>query len=198
MMKKEVLVEGKRFLSHPSGVGHQLSYAMRYLIPTLLVFAGVVAAMYYGGLGNATVPTTYLQSPMYDTTNLETLSLDAFFSFDFYCNSSAIGKPITLTPKIPAFSGSSNPTYSPSPFPATAVPNYGCESLPVSGGLSAVCCSSPIVNSIVISPFVFIVAVLTLVGWFIFAVFCGVGMAALPYDWLNEFKHRPKPITTQV
>jgi hypothetical protein len=185
-------------LSHFSGVGHQLSYAMRYLIPTLLVFAGIVAAMYYGGLGNATVPTTYLQSPMYDTTNLETLSLDAFFSFDFYCNSSASGKPITLTPKIPALSGTENPTFSPIAFPATNLPDFGCGSLPLSSGLFPVCCSAPVVNSIVISPFVFIVAVLTLVGWLIFSIFCGVGMAALPYDWLNEFKHRPRPITTQV
>ncbi|KAJ3252554.1 hypothetical protein HK103_001406 [Boothiomyces macroporosus] len=57
------------------------------------------------------------------------------------------------------------------------------------------CCKVPAVNDVVVSPGVFIVAVMTLVGWAIFSVFCGVGMAALPYDWLNEFKHRPKPIT---
>lgn len=44
---------------------------------------------------------------------------------------------------------------------------------------------------------VFVVAITTLIGWLIFAVFCGVGMVSLPYDWLNEFKYRPKPITAQ-
>jgi LMBR1 domain-containing protein 1 len=48
---------------------------------------------------------------------------------------------------------------------------------------------------VVASPIVFIVAIVTLVGWLIFSVFAGVGMVSLPYDWLNEFKHRPKPIT---
>ena len=54
------------------------------------------------------------------------------------------------------------------------------------------------VNSIVVSIGVFVVAVVTMVGWVLFAVFGGVGMTQLPYDMLNEFKHRPKPITRQV
>ncbi len=56
----------------------------------------------------------------------------------------------------------------------------------------------PVTNSVVVSVGVFVVAVTTLVGWIIFAVFAGVGMSALPFDMLNEFKHRPKPITKQV
>ena len=51
------------------------------------------------------------------------------------------------------------------------------------------------VNNVVASPIVFIVAIVTLLGWLFFSIFAGVGMVALPFDWLNEFKHRPKPIT---
>ena len=39
---------------------------------------------------------------------------------------------------------------------------------------------------------------MTLLGWCLFSVFAGVGMTQLPYDLLNEFKHRPKPITREV
>lgn len=152
--------------------------------------------MYYGGLGYATIKTTYLQSPLYETTELESQSLDAFFSFGFYCNSSASGVPITLNPKIPTFSGSSAITFTPSAEANTNLPDFGCSAI-VNNRLQAVCCSSPVINSVVVSPIVFIVATLTLIGWFVFSVFAGVGMSSLPYDWLNEFKHRPKPITAQ-
>ncbi|KAJ3346543.1 hypothetical protein HDU91_007013 [Kappamyces sp. JEL0680] len=175
--------------------GQQFAYALKYIIPTLVFFAAIVAGMYYGGLAYATINTTYLQSPMYDTTDLETKSLDAFFSFSFYCNSSANGVPISLNPKIPVIIGGTYPTFSPSPAAGTNSPDFLCPSVPTSNGLTAVCCSTPVVNSVVVSPLVFIVAVLTLLGWAIFSVFCGVGMAALPYDMLHEFKHRPRPIT---
>jgi LMBR1 domain-containing protein 1 len=52
-----------------------------------------------------------------------------------------------------------------------------------------------VINSVVASPIVFLVGVMTLVGWLIFSVFAGVGLASLPYDWLLDFKYRPKPIT---
>jgi LMBR1 domain-containing protein 1 len=54
------------------------------------------------------------------------------------------------------------------------------------------------INSILVSPLVFTIAILTLVGWCIFSVFGGVGLASLPYDLLNEYKHRSRPITRQV
>jgi uncharacterized protein (UPF0335 family) len=36
---------------------------------------------------------------------------------------------------------------------------------------------------------------MTLIGWLIFSVFCGVGFSSLPYDWLLDFKYRAQPIT---
>lgn len=60
------------------------------------------------------------------------------------------------------------------------------------------CCKTAAVYSVVVSIGVFIVAVVTLVGWCIFAIFGGVGMVALPYDLLNDFKHRSRPITKVV
>jgi LMBR1 domain-containing protein 1 len=34
-----------------------------------------------------------------------------------------------------------------------------------------------------------------LIGWVLFAVFGGIGLVALPIDLIQEFQHRPKPIT---
>jgi hypothetical protein len=152
--------------------------------------------MYLGGnMGQASIKTTYLQSPIFDTTVLELDSLDPFFGFTFYCNSTL--PVLTLNPKIPTLSGTlSNTTYDTSKavFAGTNKPDYGCSAI-TSAGLVAVCCSTPIINSVLVSPVVFVIAVLTLIGWAVFAAFCGVGMASLPYDWLNEFTHRPRPIT---
>jgi hypothetical protein len=166
------------------------------MMPTIVIFGGIVAGMYFGGLAYASIDTTYLQSPMYETTELETKSLDAFFSFLFYCNSTMNNQPITLNPRIPVIIGGTNPTYTPSAVGSTNVPDFNCGSVAKANGLTAICCSTPAINSVVVSPIVFVVAVLTLIGWAIFSVFCGVGMAALPYDWLYEFKHRPRPITS--
>jgi LMBR1 domain-containing protein 1 len=166
--------------------GGQLGYAIKYIIPTLLVFGGIVAGMYFGGLGYADIPTTYLQAPLIETTELELNSLDAFFSFNFYCNSTAMGNPFALNPRSPLEANATAPVFIPIPFGDSGKPGFGCNTI---------CCRVNAVNSVVASPVVFVVAITTLVGWAIFSVFAGVGMAALPYDWLNDFKHRPKPIT---
>jgi LMBR1 domain-containing protein 1 len=170
----------------PRSGGGQFGYAIKYIIPTLIVFGGIVAAMYLGGLGYAEIQTTYLQAPLIDTTDLELNSLDSFFSFQFYCDANAMGTPITLTPRAPLEANATAPVFIPVPYGDTGKPTFGCTSI---------CCRVGAVNSVVSSPVVFLIAVTTLVGWAIFSVFAGVGMAALPYDWLNEFKHRPRPIT---
>ncbi|KAJ1507192.1 hypothetical protein HMI54_015788 [Coelomomyces lativittatus] len=65
------------------------------------------------------------------------------------------------------------------------------------GALNA-CNETSTVNTIHVSPLISTVAYATLVGWFLFAVFCGVGLVALPFDLLMEFKNRPKPIKADV
>jgi len=41
---------------------------------------------------------------------------------------------------------------------------------------------------------VFVIACCSLIGWFLFTVFAGVGLIALPFDWINQFRTRPKAI----
>ncbi|ETO32105.1 LMBR1-like conserved region-containing protein [Reticulomyxa filosa] len=41
---------------------------------------------------------------------------------------------------------------------------------------------------------VFLMAMLSFLGWFLFCVFAGIGLVALPIDLFNSWKHRPKPI----
>lgn len=40
----------------------------------------------------------------------------------------------------------------------------------------------------------FATGVLAFLGWFVFVIFAGMGLIALPYDLFNEFRFRPKPI----
>jgi LMBR1 domain-containing protein 1 len=38
------------------------------------------------------------------------------------------------------------------------------------------------------------IAIASLIGWILFAIFGGIGLVALPFDLLLEFKHRPRRI----
>ena len=42
---------------------------------------------------------------------------------------------------------------------------------------------------------IYAVAVLSWVGWFLFSIFVGVGLIALPVDLINEYRTRPTPMT---
>lgn len=109
--------------------GSQVGYALKYMVPTIFFMAGAVAAMYYGGLGYAQIQTTYLQSPLIETTALEANSIDPFFSFYFYCDATAMGVPIPVTPKSPLMEGQAQVTYTPVAFSGTTVGAYGCSRL---------------------------------------------------------------------
>jgi LMBR1 domain-containing protein 1 len=63
---------------------------------------------------------------------------------------------------------------------------------------SVQCSSSNGVESVHVSALVCIVAFATLIGWVLFVMFAGVGLVALPFDLLMEYKHRPKPIKADV
>ncbi|KAI8909694.1 hypothetical protein EDD86DRAFT_238344 [Gorgonomyces haynaldii] len=177
-----------------SSSAHQLGYAIKWTIPTLAIYAGIIAGMYWGGLGYAEINTTYLQSPLYDTTGLEANSLDNFYTFQFYCNKTIQGTTLTLTPKTPLGVNQTAPVFTVTAVTGTNAPKYGCSTLDG----SPICCRVPAVNSVVVSIGVFVIAVTTLLGWVIFAAFGGVGMASFPYDLLEEFKHRSRPITRQT
>jgi len=53
---------------------------------------------------------------------------------------------------------------------------------------------SPQLNTIAIdvSPMTFVTALLAFLGWILFSVFGGIGMAALPLDLILNFTHRPR------
>lgn len=46
-----------------------------------------------------------------------------------------------------------------------------------------------------VSVVVYIIAMVSFVGWLVFSIFGGIGLVSLPYDMIMEFQHRPKPIT---
>lgn len=67
--------------------------------------------------------------------------------------------------------------------------------------LSASESSTSVANGIVVGdrviynvpPFIFLVVFILLIGWFLFVVFGGIGIFALPLDLIIEFFTRPKP-----
>jgi LMBR1 domain-containing protein 1 len=57
------------------------------------------------------------------------------------------------------------------------------------------CTSASASNFFSISWIIFTLAIVLFLGWLLFAIFCGVGFVAVPFDLIQEFQHRPKPIT---
>jgi hypothetical protein len=68
---------------------HQIGYALKWTIPTLLFMAGLIYALYQSGLGYADIPTTLLQSPLFETTAFKD-DINLFYNMSFYCNRTAV------------------------------------------------------------------------------------------------------------
>jgi len=49
-------------------------------------------------------------------------------------------------------------------------------------------------NDVKVSVFMYIVAIVSFIGWFLFSIFGGVGLITLPSDLISSFKNRPRPI----
>jgi LMBR1 domain-containing protein 1 len=49
--------------------------------------------------------------------------------------------------------------------------------------------------SINVTLVIYIAALMSFVGWFIFSIYVGIGFVALPIDCINAFKYRPKPLS---
>ena len=48
-----------------------------------------------------------------------------------------------------------------------------------------------------VTPVVYLMAMISFVGWFFFVLFGGIGLAAMPMDLLVGFTKRPQPIDVQ-
>ena len=59
-----------------------------------------------------------------------------------------------------------------------------------------VCFASREILNAKVSVVVYLIALTTLLGWMLFAVFGGIGLVVLPIDLLMGWKMRPKPIKT--
>lgn len=44
---------------------------------------------------------------------------------------------------------------------------------------------------------VYVIAIVSVVSWFLFSVFAGIGLVALPLDWIRAFIYRPKTVITK-
>lgn len=53
----------------------------------------------------------------------------------------------------------------------------------------------PSVLEVKVSLLVYAASVMSVIGWVLFIFFGGVGLIAFPMDFINNFRHRPKPIT---
>ena len=62
-------------------------------------------------------------------------------------------------------------------------------------GLSGSCVGSPATLRMDVSLVIFLAAVLSFAGWFVFSIYVGIGFIALPIDCFNAFVHRPKVLS---
>jgi LMBR1 domain-containing protein 1 len=44
-----------------------------------------------------------------------------------------------------------------------------------------------------VPPYLFMIVFLIFIGWFLFVVFAGIGITALPMDWILDYFYRPQP-----
>lgn len=185
--------KGVANLIYSKSSANQIGYALKWTIPTLMFLGGIIYALWASGLGNADIPTTLLQSPLFETTDQDQ-NMNQFFNMTFYCDTGMVNNQSKIAVPFTGVLGvnQTEPLYTISAVSQSNMPQYGCN------GIASVCCKTFIINSVLVSPLVFIIAIMTLIGWFIFAVFGGVGLASIPYDLLNDFKHRTRPITRQV
>jgi len=52
-------------------------------------------------------------------------------------------------------------------------------------------------NDVKVSYLLYIVAIISFVGWFLFSIFGGIGLVTLPCDLISSFKNRPIPISKE-
>ncbi|KAI8805368.1 LMBR1-like membrane protein [Cladochytrium replicatum] len=148
-----------------SGGQSQIAYALKWLIPTLVFAAAVIIVMYYF-IGSAVIPVTVVTSGMYLTTAVD---------FD-YC-----GVSTNISNAILTVSGADS----------KGVITFGSNNMM---GIVQPCYMFDTSVNVKVSPLVYIVAVVSLCGWVLFTIFGGVGLVAVPYDFINDYKFRPKPI----
>ena len=77
--------------------------------------------------------------------------------------------------------------------------SYNTTLLPAAASTSCVAstcagAATPTSLRVSVTPAVYLVALVAFVGWFLFAIFVGVGLVALPMDLIGEYARRPQPI----
>ena len=67
--------------------------------------------------------------------------------------------------------------------------------LEVGGALRA---GLPLVLRVSVTPVVYLMAMISFVGWFFFVLFGGIGLSALPMDLISAYRARPSALTKQA
>lgn len=62
---------------------------------------------------------------------------------------------------------------------------------------SGSCATSTYIWSLPVTLPIYIITMLSFLGWFLFAIFVGVGLVALPADLINNYLTRPIPLTSK-
>lgn len=63
--------------------------------------------------------------------------------------------------------------------------------------MNALCTPIPIILNINVTPPVYCMAMISFVGWFLFVLFGGIGLAALPLDLIADYSNRPQSINLE-
>ncbi|RKO98166.1 hypothetical protein CXG81DRAFT_20453 [Caulochytrium protostelioides] len=126
----------------------QLVYAIKWLIPTVIVTAVLIFILWYK-LGYAIIAATRYEAPLHELVSATgNISEELWPTVQDYCT--LVG--------------------------------------------SAKCKASPGKINVPVSALIYIIAIITAVGWILFAFFGGAGLFTLPYDCFQSFRNRPRPI----
>jgi LMBR1 domain-containing protein 1 len=63
-----------------------------------------------------------------------------------------------------------------------------------STSIDSLCVTSNESLEITVSFPIYVIAIITFVGWFPLMIFLGIGLTALPLDLINEWRFRPVPM----
>eukprot|EP00743_Colponemidia_sp_Colp-15_P002666 GILK01002888.1.p1 GENE.GILK01002888.1~~GILK01002888.1.p1 ORF type:complete len:501 (-),score=80.08 GILK01002888.1:109-1611(-) len=78
----------------------------------------------------------------------------------------------------------------------TAIQNYA-DSSRSSPSMNGGCTTTADTLNLTVTFAIYLMAMLSFVGWFLFVAFGGVGLSALPIDLISDWKNRPKSVNLQ-
>lgn len=141
----------------------------------ILIVSALVLGLGYGLAGYVDYPVQPLYSGLDDLSSLTSLQLDP--------DTGALRELLGVVP------AACSPHATPAPGQPGALPALGCDALVTPVGEET--------WTLRPSFLVYVIALVSIVGWLLFMIYAGVGVTSLPVDSIMAFVYRPKSTITR-